>query len=55
MNCGGMTNDAAIGYAMLSMEKLDFDEEDIRRVRRAMYYNMDFITEKQAENFYYNN
>jgi len=48
----GMTNGAAIGYAMIALDNLGYSNEDIRAVEREMYRVMDDKTEEEAERHY---
>lgn len=49
-----MTNDAAIGYAILSAKRIGWSKEDIRKLERMMYDMMDIKTEEEAEEVYRN-
>jgi len=47
-----MTNEAAIGYAIISLKNLGYNASDIRKVEREMYIVMDEKTEEEAERHY---
>lgn len=47
-----MTNGAAIGYAILAMKELGYDDEQIKLVEKTMYYKMDMVDEDYAQKIY---
>lgn len=48
----GMTNGAALGYAIMAAEAAGFDTQQIARLIEAMYASFDEVTEAQAESYY---
>lgn len=49
-----MTNEAAIGYMILAAKKAAYDEKIVRVFETLMLEQMDFHTEKEAEQTYRN-
>lgn len=47
-----MTNGSAIGYAILALKALGFQDEEIRKIESEMRYQMDMKTEDEAEEAY---
>jgi Holliday junction resolvasome RuvABC DNA-binding subunit len=47
-----MTNEAAIGYAILALKELGYSEEEIRKIEKEMLYFMDMKTEEEAHEVY---
>lgn len=49
-----MTNEAAIGYAIIAARWLELDHKTIQKLERAMIEAMDEVTEDAAEGEYRN-
>ncbi|GAA4703843.1 MULTISPECIES: hypothetical protein [Brevibacillus] len=47
-----MTNQAAIGYMILAMQRKGYSEEQIREIEGSMLYMMDMKTEEEAAKAY---
>lgn len=47
-----MTNSEAIGYAIMALKRLGYNEEQIRKIEGKMLYMMDMYSEEEAEDFY---
>ncbi|AHV97070.1 hypothetical protein [Paenibacillus sabinae] len=50
-----MTNEAAIGYALLAAKKMGLSKEDLKRLEAIMYSYLDLVTEEEAEELYRRN
>ncbi len=48
----GMTNGAAIGYALMAADAMGLTEEQKSRIEKKMYDLMDFVEEDTAEKRY---
>jgi hypothetical protein len=48
----GMTNGAAIGYALMAADAMGLTDEQKRRIEKKMYDLMDFVDEGKAEKRY---
>lgn len=47
-----MTNQSAIGYMIMAMERKGYTEEQIREIEGSMLYMMDMKTEEEAAQAY---
>ena len=51
----GMTNGAAIGYALMAADAMGLTEAQKRKIETKMYELMDFVEEDKAEKRYQGN
>lgn len=47
-----MTNESAIGYAILALKKLGYRDEEIRKIESEIRYQMDMKTKEEAQEQY---
>jgi hypothetical protein len=50
-----MTNNAAIGYAIMACKKLGMTNEELQQLESIMYRLLDLVSEEEAEEAYREN
>lgn len=48
-----MSNDSAIGYIIITLKNLEYNEAEIEKILDELHTQFDTITEYEAEQYYY--